>query len=65
MHGDAVLDFFTQDECFAKYNYAWSDWGNTIHNPLSKGLAELEEANIDCNFVVDMEGKWNEARGYP
>ena len=54
-HGDEVLDFFSPDACLAKDVWSW-DEEEMIINPISKDLENIDAADNDYNFVMEIEG---------
>ena len=55
-HGDEVLDFFSPDACLAKDDWSWDNEKKMIINPMSKDLENIDAADNDYNFVMEMEG---------
>ena len=50
-YGDEALDFFVPEAVDTKSDWSWDDEKKVIINPMSKDLAELDEADADYNFV--------------
>ena len=55
-HGDEVLDFFSPDACLAKDDWSWDEEKKMIMNPMGKDLENIDAADNDYNFVIEMEG---------
>ena len=55
-HDDEVLDFFSPDACLAKDDWSWDEEKKMIMNPMGKDLENIDAADNDYNFVIEMEG---------
>lgn len=51
IYGDEVLDFFDPDTILTKSDWEWDEVNNLVINPLSKDLVELDEVDMDYNFI--------------